>query len=77
MPERSPGLKVQAAELIATDTLKIQLLDVLINRCGDNDQIEVSIENLISLRIAFQDNAKLLQKQDKKIDDLNEQLFRT
>lgn len=75
MPSPNPGLKAQASVLIAENALKDQLLAVLCNKCGDNDKVEISIENLFSLRAAFDANSKLIQKMDKKIDQLNEELF--
>lgn len=77
MVNRPEGLKVQAAHAIARHTELRQQLQAIINT-NLNDEtstVEVDVEVLRSLIGRLNESAALIQKQDKKIDDLNNQLF--
>lgn len=75
MPSPNPGLKVQAAQAIAMNTEKNVALAVLLNKSGTDNYVSVPVELLEALQVRLDASNKVIQKQDQKIDKLNEDLF--
>ena len=77
MAETSHGLKLQAAHAIAqNETYRLQLAALRNHLPEDSDgNVEVPASLLSSLAARLGNDSLVLQKMDKKIDDLNNQLF--